>query len=99
MNVQTNDWIRWIAVFLLISFGFSLLTGLEDASRDRGPIGYFFGHWLSSMAFILLPGAIIGGVFALATKKSKLGIWTMIVINGAISAVIFYATFIKQTGY
>ncbi|MDB9857973.1 hypothetical protein OAC63_06290 [Amylibacter sp.] len=89
MNVQTNDWIRWIAVFLLISFGFSLLFGLGDASRDGEPIGYFFGFWLSCIAFILLPGAIIGGVFALATKKSKLGIWTMIVINGAMTAVIF----------
>lgn len=98
MDVETKDWLRWLAVFFLISIGFSLVTGLEGHLALNEPFTELVGFWLAHVLYLVLPGAILGGIVALATKKSKVGLWIMIGINGAILAILLFGT-AKQAGF
>jgi len=85
-----KNWSRWIGVFMLLSFGLALLTGLEWAVRDRDPILAFIGFWISQIIFLVIPGLIVGGVVALATKRDVLGLRIMIGVNTLVLVAYLY---------
>ena len=91
----SNPWGRWLVVFVLISLGSSALTGLDQAMHDRQPLLAFIGYWISQVAFIVLPGAIVGGIVSAATSKSALGVKVMIAINCIVIALLIFGAVVK----
>ena len=88
--VPLKNWSRWIGVFILLSFGFALLTGLDWVLKDKDPILAFIGFWFAHNIFFVVPGLVIGGVVALATKRDAMGLKIMIGVNTISLAAISY---------
>lgn len=89
-----KDWIRWITIFFLVAFGIAVMTGLDMSQRDRSPSLFFIGWFLSVALFVVLPGALLGGIIALATKRSSFGLVVLIFINAIAALGILYGSFI-----
>lgn len=75
---------------MLLSFGLALLNGLEWAIKDRDPLLAFVGFWLGQIIFLVVPGLVIGGGVALATKRDMLGLRIMIGVNALVIAMYVY---------
>lgn len=89
-----RDWIRWISVFFLVSLGIAMMTGLDVSQNDRSPALFFVGWWLSVVLFAVLPGVLLGGIIALATKRSKLGLLILGAVNAVASIALLYGSLI-----
>lgn len=85
-----KNWSRWIGIFMMLSFGSALLTGLEWAVRDRNPVLAFIGFWIAQIIFLVIPGLIVGVVVALATKRDVLGLRIMVGINTLATVAYLY---------
>ena len=90
-----RDWIRWISVFMLVSLGFSLLTGFLPSTHESAPFEFFLGFWISSVVMFVAPGVIIGGILALAMPQKRLGIRVMIIINSLVIIMMFAGAVIQ----
>ena len=93
MSEKIMDWLRWIAIFLLVSLVYCFLE-LSALAGKSDPTLYFFGMWLGVSVSMLLPGVIIGLIVTLATKKSKLGMWIMVTINAIWALMVFLPFFL-----
>lgn len=88
-----RDWVRWIFIFLLVAFGIALMTGLDMSQQDRSPLLFFIGWWMAAALFIVLPGALVGGIVALATQRSRLGLFVLIFANSIAAIGVVYGSF------
>ena len=91
---MSNSWVSWLLVFSLISLGSALIGGLDQAMHDSQPFLAFVGYWLSQAVFMFFPGAIVGGIVALAANRSPLGLKVMIIINSLLIVFIIFGTFV-----
>mgnify|MGYP005626295099 CR=1 FL=1 len=92
MGDQLMDWLRWILIFVLLSFIWTffeyVLGGLESM-----PAGELLGFLLGVSLSMVLPGAVVGGIIGLVTKRSKLGLWIMVTVNLTFAAFVFFPFF------
>ncbi len=94
---ERSYWIRWLSVFFLVSFGSSLFFGgLDQAMNDRQPLQAFIGFWIAQAAFLVAPGAVIGGVVALASSKPMFGAKVMIIINLVIAVLLVIGAILQM---
>jgi hypothetical protein len=83
-------------VFVLISFAATVVSGgLDMAMHDREPALAFLGFWIGQAVFIVVPGAVVGGVIALASNRPILGGKAMIFVNILVTALIILGAFLK----
>lgn len=85
-----NLWIRWVLVFLLISFGSALyVSGLENVWRYQNPLTSFLGYWIGQALYLVAPGAFVGAIVGLASSKPIYGGRVMIAINAILTILVF----------
>jgi hypothetical protein len=84
-----DKWLRWIGVFVLLSFGLALLGGLEWSIREKS-FEAFMGFWIAQMLFCVIPGLVLGAALTLATCRHNWGISTMIAVNSVMLIAYIY---------
>ena len=87
-----KDWVRWVAIFMLVALGIAAITGIDMSQRDRSPFLFFIGWWLSVALFVVFPGALLGGIVALAARRAKPALIVLIVVNSVAAIAIIYGS-------
>lgn len=93
----TRDWLRWTLFFSLFATGTALLNGFSDMLNDAQPLSFMLGFVLFQVIIFVVPGLIIGGMAALATKKHLLGLKIFVVINAAL-IFLFLFGMVREMG-
>jgi hypothetical protein len=89
MAKEMNPWVRWLLVFALIAIGLAIFGAMFQSMKSgNSPLKLLSVFLIMMPLIVVLPGAIIGWVVSLASKKSILALRLMIAINTIMSVLM-----------